>query len=49
MTIFLILLAGLAIWAVAATVLSVVRDGYRRVPTRAGLPSRSRESQPNYR
>jgi hypothetical protein len=34
MTIDMILIAALAIVAVAGTVVSVARDGYRRVPTR---------------
>ncbi len=34
MTIDLILLTALAIVAVAGTIVSVARDGYRRVPTR---------------
>lgn len=34
MTIDIILIAALAIVAVAGTVVSVARDGYRRVPTR---------------
>jgi len=34
MTIFFALLGAAAVAAVAATVVDVVRDGYRRVPTR---------------
>ncbi|PJJ71241.1 hypothetical protein CLV46_0783 [Diaminobutyricimonas aerilata] len=38
MTTLLLVLLLLASVAVAATVVSVARDGYHRVPVRAGLP-----------
>jgi len=34
MFIFLVILTGLSLWAVIASVVSVTRDGYRRVPAR---------------
>ena len=34
MMIYMGILAGLSLWAIAATVVSVTNDGYRRVPTR---------------
>ncbi len=34
MTIFLLLLAGLAVWGVAASLVVAARDGYRRQPVR---------------
>ena len=35
MFIFMVILTGLSLWAVIASVVSVTNDGYRRVPTRA--------------
>lgn len=34
MNIELLLIGAVSAWAVAATVVSVARDGYRRIPTR---------------
>jgi hypothetical protein len=34
MTIFLLLLGGLAVWGIVASILVVSRDGYRRLPVR---------------
>jgi hypothetical protein len=34
MFIFMVILTGLSLWAVIASVVSVTNDGYRRVPTR---------------
>ena len=31
----MLILTGLSLWAVIASIVSVSRDGYRRVPTRA--------------
>ncbi|MFC0678788.1 hypothetical protein ACFFGH_13140 [Lysobacter korlensis] len=35
MTFFLLLLGGLAVWGIAASILVVARDGYRRQPVRS--------------
>lgn len=34
MTIFLLLIGGLAVWGVVASIVVVARDGYRRQPVR---------------
>jgi len=34
MMIYMGILAGLSLWAIAATVVSLARDGYHRAPTR---------------
>lgn len=34
MVVLMILLAGVAVAAIAATLVTVLRDGYRRIPTR---------------
>jgi hypothetical protein len=39
MMILMSVMAVLALWAVVATVVVVVRDGYRPVPTRSGCGS----------
>jgi hypothetical protein len=38
MFIFILILTGLSLWAVIASVLSVAHDGYRRVPTQSDAP-----------
>jgi hypothetical protein len=42
MTVFLILLAALAVASIAGSLRLVARDGYARVPTRTRLPTRTR-------
>ena len=34
MTVFVLLLGGLTVWAIVASIVVVSRDGYRRQPTR---------------
>jgi hypothetical protein len=41
MTVFLILLAALAVVSIAGSLRLVARDGYARVPTRPPLPTRT--------
>jgi hypothetical protein len=38
MFIFMVILTELSLWAVIASVVSVTRDGYRRVPTQSDAP-----------
>ncbi|WP_279631710.1 hypothetical protein [Rathayibacter sp. VKM Ac-2760] len=42
--VFLIVIAALIVWAVAAAVLLVVRDGYGPLPARAGTERVARRS-----
>jgi hypothetical protein len=34
MEMMMVIIAGLSVWAVAASVVGVVKDGYGRIPTR---------------
>ncbi|WP_268788310.1 MULTISPECIES: hypothetical protein [unclassified Rathayibacter] len=42
--VFLIVVAALIVWAVAAAVVVVVRDGYGPLPTRTGTERAARRS-----
>jgi hypothetical protein len=43
MLFFIVALGALVIWAVVATAIGLVRDGYRRIPTRSDAPTARRE------
>ena len=50
MTIFLLLLGGLAVWGIVASILVVSRDGYRRQPVRPpAQPWRESTERPDVR
>ncbi|WP_259538366.1 hypothetical protein [Herbiconiux daphne] len=46
MTIFLIALGALSLWAIVAALVGVARDGHRRIPTRNDAPTVVRAPKP---